>query len=1100
MLMRWASSAVFLLYTKLAISAPLDYFPINSQLPPVARMSKPFSFVFSPLTFYSPYTISYSLVNPPGWLSIDSDTRRLFGTPTEQDIAPGEVVGIPISIKAEDEQGTTVVNSTLVVSRNPPPKVTVPLSDQISKFGSFSAPSSIILDPSRDFSFSFDDSTFSQPGLNYYAASDDNSPLPSWITFDATGMSFSGRTPSFESLLQPPQRFGIQLVASDIVGFSSVSAPFSIVVGNHELTADTPVILLNATRGLLFEYSDLPNILKLDNQTLDKSNVNSITTTTLPQWLQFDIGAWKFSGTPGAGAESTNITVSIADTYSDELNITMALQFDAGIFRAELPALNVLSGSDLIFDLEPYLWNPSDTELEVEDQSQASWVRFDSSKLELLGRIPDTASTLQVEIVLEAASKSSQAMESRRLSIRISSSELTTSTFSSPGTTDKPTLISSSTPTALATPQPAGTELSKTKILLGVLVPLIVICIVALFVLLRCFRRRLRSREDEHVPEVSAPIPGSFIKHDASSLEGGALHSLFDIGLDVTKNTAHSDSVAATASSRLRTSSNTSRGSGAVPQALNFHAFEYRRSLSDSAVRETRESWLAGQASQRHTSPRTEMTDETSMLSATSLETGDNRIYGATPAMVISVVRPQSFRNSLVTSPVPGLSVPTVHEPFSIQATPEFAYIAESNGSDDGTHPNSPIYPESTCSGINGLGIQRADTSTSQTTSTRVSKAWRRASPSRLLEEYNKRESNPSISTIRSTRTSVSTEEAFESPMQSHVVSRPTVIHVPSRLGEVRQVSRRNDGSGPLFGGGSTVRPPKNYASVASPSPKLPRDEVAKFPPSVSSDTTGPRDGETWDKIAQSSLGITHKDIIRYDHDSISSMATIRGSLSSKTQSSHRSNEKETDVLDWTSRESNELMSPDQWPKPNSTLNPPRMIIPAKEASQSLVVSPIMTPVTPKKNRKINIERRSQDFNASPSKATPSTSAIERKQEKSRDDRLRISRIREQRALDDFKLMISKPSPVWPHPSPKPLPEPLVQSGRAPLADIANASTSGTGLGNWSNVSRKSNKSIKTTMSEFGETDDGWEDIRPESTPGAGGLSGSSTGSLPAFI
>ncbi|KAM0808533.1 hypothetical protein AB5N19_08876 [Seiridium cardinale] len=1100
MLMRWASSAVFLLYTKLAISAPLDYFPINSQLPPVARISKPFSFVFSPLTFYSPYTISYSLVNPPGWLSIDSDTRRLFGIPTEQDIAPGEVVGIPISIKAEDEQGTTVVNSTLVVSRNPPPKVTVPLSDQISKFGSFSAPSSIILDPSRDFSFSFDDNTFSQPGLNYYAASDDNSPLPSWITFDTTGMSFSGRTPSFESLLQPPQRFGIQLVASDIVGFSSVSAPFSIIVGNHELTADTPVILLNATRGLPFEYSDLPKILKLDNQTLDKSNVNSITTTTLPQWLQFDIGAWKFSGTPGAGAESTNITISIADAYSNELNITMALHFDAGIFRAELPALNVLSGTDLIFDLEPYLWNPSDAELKVEDQSQASWIRFDSSKLELLGRIPDTASTLQVEIVLEATSKSSQVMESRRLSIRISSSELTTSTFSSPGTTDKPTLISSSTPTALATPQPAGTESSKAKILLGVLVPLIVICIVALFVLLCCFRRRLRSREDEHVPEVSAPIPGSFIKHDASSLEGGALHSLFDIGLDVTQNTVHSDSVAPTASSRLRTSSNTSRGSGAVPQALNFKAFEYRRSLSDSAVRETRESWLAGQASQRHMSLRTEMTDETSMLSATSLETGDNRIYGATPAMVISVVRPQSFRNSLVTSPVPGLSVPMVHEPFSIQATPEFAYIAESNGSDDGTHPNSPIYPESTCSGIAGLGIRRADTSTSQTTSTRVSKAWRRASPSRLLEEYNKRESNPSISTIRSTRTSASTEEAFESPMQSRVVSRPTVIHVSSRLGEVRQVSRRNDGSSPLFGGGSTVRPPKNYASVASPSPKLPRDEVAKFPPSVSSDTTGPRDGETWDKIAQSSPGITHKDIIRYDHDSISSIATIRGSLSSKTQSSHRSDEKETDVVDWTSRESNELMSPDQWPKPNSTLNPPRMIVPAKEASQSPAVSPIMAPVMPKRNRKRNIERRSQDFNASPSKATPSTSAIERKQEVSRDDRLRISRIREQRALDDFKLMISKPSPVWPHPSAKPLPEPLVRSRRAPLADIANASTSGTGLGNWSNVSRKSNKSIKTTMSEFGETDDGWEDIRPESTPGGGGLSGSSTGSLPAFI
>lgn len=504
-----------------ANSLPQDYFPLNSQLSPVARISGPFSFIFSPLTFSSPHPMSYSLVNAPRWLLIDSSSRRLFGEPKDEDVPPGEVVGVPIKLQAKDESGTTTTNATLVVSRNPPPTVKIPLAAQAERFGLFSAPSSLLLHPSKPFTFTFNQRTFQAdqaPELNDYAATGDNAPLPSWVSFNPKNLSFTGTTPPFESLIQPPQKFDVQLVTSDVFGFASVPLKFSLVVGIHELPSTASVVVLNATRGRQFEYTDLVKAVKLDNRTIRPDEVKSITASSLPSWLAFDNKTWGLSGTPGPAANSSNVTVFLQDTFADTANTTLTVNILQNLFRQNLTGLNTTAGSSVSVDLKSFLWDPSDIDLEVGNESADSWLELDSSSLVVSGTAPNVQDTLDSTATITAISRSTKQKEERAMAIHINPGDIATKTNDLPAPTASPT--AESHPEAPAVNAP---------LLLAVLLPLLVL-LIAVIVVMLCRRRRNRRADEGRVMEVSAPIPGSFVRHDTGGPGNGLRHTMFDIG------------------------------------------------------------------------------------------------------------------------------------------------------------------------------------------------------------------------------------------------------------------------------------------------------------------------------------------------------------------------------------------------------------------------------------------------------------------------------------------------------------------------------------------------------------------------------------------
>lgn len=119
--------AVYAVYVfgALGTGAPTITFPINSQVPPVARVSIPFKFSFSASTFYGSSTLDYKLSNAPSWLSLDGSTRTLSGLPPESEANTALI----IQITASDNTGSVTMNTTLVVSGNPAPSVLISLED-----------------------------------------------------------------------------------------------------------------------------------------------------------------------------------------------------------------------------------------------------------------------------------------------------------------------------------------------------------------------------------------------------------------------------------------------------------------------------------------------------------------------------------------------------------------------------------------------------------------------------------------------------------------------------------------------------------------------------------------------------------------------------------------------------------------------------------------------------------------------------------------------------------------------------------------------------------------------------------------------------------
>lgn len=482
-------------------ATPVIAFPINSQVPPVARISQPFSYVFPSTTFTSSFgsSLFYSLRDSPSWLSIDSNSRRLYGTPQDADIAPGTVVGVPIVLVATDGTGSTPLSVTLVASRNPGPTIHVPVSDQIQEFGTYSEPSSILLYPDRYFLFAFAPDTFldaDAQSLNYYAVTTDNSPLPAWVTFDEGTLAFSGITPPFASLVEPPQTFSLKLIASDIKGFSAVSVSFSIVVGSHALTATRPRISLNATVGTPLTFTGLVGSVMIDGYPATVSDL-SVSTVDLPPWLVFDPASWVIAGTPPDTAQSTTFTVIMEDGFLDRLNITFDVELAAqggGPFRGIFPTVRLEPGDHLSFNLKPYLFDPSESQVSVDIQPSTPWIEYDASALVLSGDVPTSATSSVIDILFSVRAEDGQlkrdeTTKSQKLTLQILSTVEST-TASTGSSTASASMTATSSATATPGAQPAHN--TTNVLLVAVLVPVI---LALLFFTCFCFcwyRRRQR--------------------------------------------------------------------------------------------------------------------------------------------------------------------------------------------------------------------------------------------------------------------------------------------------------------------------------------------------------------------------------------------------------------------------------------------------------------------------------------------------------------------------------------------------------------------------------------------------------------------------------
>ena len=563
---------VILIFIELSAAVPTITFPINSQVPPVARVGEPFSFIFSSSTFSSASPITYTLADSPEWLSVDSDSRRLFGTPEEADVAEGEIVGVPVTLVATDDSGPTNLEAMLVVSRQPTPEIKIPFDRQVPNIGVFSSPSSMLTRPATPFSFDLDSETFTHPSgqpLNYYSVMADNTPLPAWMTFNPIELSFSGTTPSSESLVQPPQTFAFRVIASDVEGFSAVSLGFDMIVGNHQLTADQTTIVLNATIEEEVLYTGLLGGIKVDGESATSEDVKIMSTPNIPSWLYVDAASWHISGTVPEDAASTNFTVALEDIYSDQLNVSVVVKVTGGerratsLFESDIPIFTITAGEPFSLDFSPYLANPKDTDLSFKDGTAPSWVKLDSGASKVFGEPPSDLAESMTNITVEATSRDTGRSDTIPLSLHV----LAVTTESETTTTVDPK------PTASLASPSNGEEYAAAPVnvvLLATLLPCLGLLAIVAFILLCWWHRRRKSRDKPKrltTRDISGPLPGSFV---ITSRSPGSPESVHDAGGGQLRHSSSPGSFHTASSPEPRECEVESRGSNTTDTAFTL--------------------------------------------------------------------------------------------------------------------------------------------------------------------------------------------------------------------------------------------------------------------------------------------------------------------------------------------------------------------------------------------------------------------------------------------------------------------------------------------------------------------------------------------------
>lgn len=505
-----------------ATAAPRVGLPINAQVPPVARTSQPFNFTFADTTFLSSANnMHYALTDAPRWLQLDGTSRTFSGTP-----APTDTGSAKFQLVATDSSGSTAMPVTLLISQSPGPGLGKPVKDQLSTQDGFQSPDTLLLLHSSALSVSFSPDTFTHTSHDtiYYAICANNTPLPSWITFDPGSLSFSGTAPQNTSPDELPQAFDIHFTASDVPGFSAAVTSFRLILENHIFTFRNQPQLVNITSGFPFTYGGLLSSLSSDGHTADRSDVRQIHADW-PDWVRFDESSWDISGVPPSSVNNQTVTVTATDVFGENATTTVVLQVvtnsTTNLFKGSPSAVNATIGAELDYVFDRNVTSNPGTKLSLDLGSASPWLRWDEPKQELSGRVP--ADLKPQEIVLNVTATQGFTSQSEPLTIHIESASHTSNSRS----TDAPNsssvssgseasgLTSSSSPQPLASGQNSRSH--KSRLAAAIAAPIAAVCLLLMFA--SCLIYRKRKRETSWLSASKRKISRPFVPNGDSDRE-----------------------------------------------------------------------------------------------------------------------------------------------------------------------------------------------------------------------------------------------------------------------------------------------------------------------------------------------------------------------------------------------------------------------------------------------------------------------------------------------------------------------------------------------------------------------------------------------------
>lgn len=398
-------SLIFLLPSILALVSPA--WPFNSQLPAVARTNEYYLFLLADTTFSQP-NVQYSLQDAPSWLSIDSKTGLLSGTPEEASS------GFEFQILANGSN----CSSTLVVSDSPPPKVisSSAIVDQLKAYGHTDGSSGLVLAPGTDFAISFEKSRiFEGNATYYYGRSKNHTALPPWVKFTENGsnVSFAGTAPAVNLQIAPSVEYVFDLVTLDIEGFSAASISFSILVGAHLFsTLVSGSLNVLVSQGAFFNQSLPLDQIYLDGTPVTKSNILKLLLdgNITPDWVKIDTNNIGVYGDVPDSFSSANISITVMDTFGDQVTLFYNLNHSDNkseshtstspklLNNATLPlVVNATEGVYFNYTLPKELFaNPDNTSVDAFFDS--SWLHYNSENASFFGLAPELFSPIEVSL------------------------------------------------------------------------------------------------------------------------------------------------------------------------------------------------------------------------------------------------------------------------------------------------------------------------------------------------------------------------------------------------------------------------------------------------------------------------------------------------------------------------------------------------------------------------------------------------------------------------------------------------------------------------------------------------------------------------------
>ncbi|KAF2220102.1 hypothetical protein BDZ85DRAFT_303297 [Elsinoe ampelina] len=487
---------VILGFVATASAVPRIAFPFNAQVPPAARILEPYSFQFAAATFGGSSNLAYTLVDAPSWLRLETQ-RTLTGTP------PASEVGTKtFGIRASDDTGSSLLNCTLVVGLGSGPNVRNEAQSQLS--GRLSAPGTLSLYPGDAFTQQFSEQTFSAGTSEiraYYAILADRTPLPSWIGFNPSALSFFGVAPAVgnEALV-----YTVTIVASDIIGFSGAETTFTLRVGKRALA-------FNPQRE---EYNiDLDVSINLSGQVyLDSTALppDQIVSATLfgPSWLNLDKQTLTVSGRTPADFTFQEASVTIQDVSGNLAEKTLIFRKkgsnvsdtpdgDVQFPNIQINNVTVTAGQDIDYTLPAGYTNQPDFDTTIVFDPPEEWLAFDQDEGQIRGQVPADSMQSDIEAVVTLRTASGR---STRKTFYINVKEADKGATST--TSDGPGMIGEN-PTGL----PPETARLNARQVAGIVVGLIAaVVLLAILLAIWCQRRRKR-RSSIDKSYISRPMP-----------------------------------------------------------------------------------------------------------------------------------------------------------------------------------------------------------------------------------------------------------------------------------------------------------------------------------------------------------------------------------------------------------------------------------------------------------------------------------------------------------------------------------------------------------------------------------------------------------------